>query len=62
MMVSPGSSMPASSWTVSSVILPDGNITHTARGLASFFTMSARPEEAVAPFPSSVCTVPASRS
>ncbi len=42
MMVSPASIIPASWPIVSSVIFPDGSITHIARGFASCLTMSSR--------------------
>ena len=51
MMMSPDSIMPPSASTVSSVILPDGSMTQTMRGVGNCLTMSCRPDDLAAPWP-----------
>ena len=62
MMTSPFSITVDSVSIACSVILPAGSMTHTARGAASFLTMSSRPLAPVIPSPASLSTALASTS
>ena len=59
MTVSPGSSLPASSFTVDSVISPAGTMIQAWRGGSSFATKSSSELEPVAPSRSSAATASA---
>ena len=62
MIVSPGSSRPASSVTVDSVGAPAGTMIHTARGLARPATSAASESLPLAPSAASAFTLSGLRS